>query len=131
VERLMEIKKHQLRYTNNILWLIETIEKQQKEIIESKERELSYIDDIEQMGGMIQQANELIRKLEENARNLSETVFTLNMNKERLLEQNKKFRQRIFELRKQNSDKVYKENLKLLHEIEQIKGGASIGNQGR
>lgn len=48
--------------------MIKTIEQQQIELKEAQCRELSYIDDIEQMEGMLSQANERIKEIEKNTR---------------------------------------------------------------
>jgi hypothetical protein len=48
-------------------------------------------------------------------------IKELEMNQEILLDQNKKFRQRVFELRQKTGFKVYEENLALIQEIELYK----------
>jgi hypothetical protein len=50
-----------------------------------------------------------------------ERIKELEMNQEILLDQNKKFRKRIFELREKTGFKVYEENLALIQEIEWYK----------
>jgi chromosome segregation ATPase len=96
-------------------------------VAERQQKELEgYIDDVEQLEGMLRQANERIKELEEQARDLMETTFTLNMNEERLMDQNKQFRLTIKELRGNarliKFHEMAEENLRLAQEVERLKG---------
>ncbi len=91
--------------------LAAVIEKQQKELTEAHNRELSYNDDIEQMDVMV----DLLQK-EVNQYKLQETL---------LLEKVKKQIEDIRHLRAKTTFKVYEENLLLVQEIVRLKGEAN------
>jgi hypothetical protein len=66
----------------------------------------------------LDKANNRIKELEIRNQDLKETVSTSQINEERLMDQNKKFRRRIIELRQKTGFKVFEENLALIQEIE-------------
>ncbi|MFS0776232.1 hypothetical protein ABC255_09515 [Neobacillus sp. 3P2-tot-E-2] len=81
-------------YLLTIADLIQVIEHQQKELKEAQCRELSYIDDIEQMEGMLSQANA----------------------------ENKLLQEKLLNCKRKSTYTVYEENLKLAAELARLKG---------
>ena len=84
-------------YEETMVLLVKKVEQQQKELSEAHCRELSYIDDIEQMEGMLSQANQ----------------------------ENKLLFEKLQNCRRKTTYAVYEENLKLAEQLALIKGEMS------
>ena len=83
VNRILAVDMTHKSYEETIELLIKKAEQQQKELNEAHCRELSYIDDIEQMEGMLSQANQenkiLLEKLQNCKRKTTYAVYEENL----------------------------------------------------
>lgn len=105
-----------------IEWLIKTAEKQQNELTVAHEQELSYIDDIEQMEGMLEQANQRIQDLETTIKqHQAQESFLL----ERIKKQSREIREMWNDRRLIRFWELAEENLKLAQELAELKGELS------
>jgi len=92
---------------DEIKLLIDTVEKQQVELVEGKRREESYIDGIEEVEAMLSMANNEIEGYK-----LQETLLLERLKKNAKLIQNYKCK---------TTYKVYEENLRLAQENTELK----------
>jgi hypothetical protein len=106
----------------DIKLLIDTVEQQSEEIEKGK---FAIVENC-QLRRKLLQADDRIKELETYAIDLNETIFTLNMNEERHLEQNKKLTLKIRDFRTKTTYRVYEENLKLAQEVARLKGEVPV-----
>lgn len=106
---------------DEIKWLINTLDMRHTELIEAFNREASYIDDIEQMEGMLEQANKTIEQYQ-----LHETILRDRLKKQTLEIKEMKNDRRLIRFWE-----LAEENLKLAQKIAELEGVEPVGNQSR
>jgi hypothetical protein len=97
VNQILDTDMKHKSYEETIELLVRKLEHQQNELKEAQCRELSYLDDIEQMEGMLSQANQ----------------------------RNEQLQEKLLNCKRKTTYAVYEENLKLAEELALIKGEMS------
>lgn len=97
INQILDTDMTHKSYEETMVLLVRKVEQQQKELNEGHCRELSYIDDIEQMEGMVAQANQ----------------------------ENQRLLDKLLNCKSKTTYKVYEENLAFAQELALIKGEMS------